>query len=231
MACPKGATEDGFETQFGTNFLGMRLAECCYEGIPELILSAGHFLLFHLLKPTLLASSEPRFNSRVIGLSSSAHRAGVIQLDDLNFTKREYEPWAAYGQAKLAIIHFANELERRYSSQGMHALSLDPGNIVTPLQKHSPESREMMKVPEIAKFLKSPQQGAATTVWAAVAKEWEGRGGKFLNDCEEAVLNPVLGLTPGNGYSKYAFDPETEKALWIESLKLVGLEDDGSAKS
>lgn len=64
-----------------------------------------------------------------------------------------------------------------------------------------------------------------------MAKEWEGRGGRFLNDCAEAEPNQVLGLTPGSGYSKYAYDPETEKRLWIESLKLIGLEDDGSAKN
>lgn len=79
MACPEGATKDGFETQFGTNYL-------------------GHFLLFELLRPTLLASSTPDFNSRVVSVSSSGHRASTVLFDDLDLKKGGYQPWKAYGQ-------------------------------------------------------------------------------------------------------------------------------------
>ena len=108
MACPESRTEDGFETQFGTNHL-------------------GHFLLFQLLKSALLTSSMPSFHSRVISLSSSAHRNCPIQLDDLNLLKTGYNPFKACAQARTAKIYLANEVERRYGSHGLHAYSVMPG--------------------------------------------------------------------------------------------------------
>jgi NAD(P)-dependent dehydrogenase (short-subunit alcohol dehydrogenase family) len=108
MACPESTTEDGFETQFGTNHL-------------------AHFLLFQLLKPTLLASSTPEFNSRVVALSSLGHRSATVQFDDLDFKKQGYQPFVAYGQSKTANIWMANEIERRFGAQGLHAMSVHPG--------------------------------------------------------------------------------------------------------
>ncbi|KAH6988835.1 short-chain dehydrogenase [Ilyonectria sp. MPI-CAGE-AT-0026] len=206
MACPQGKTKDGFELQFGTCHL-------------------GHFLLFQLLKPTLLASSTPEFNSRVISVASAAHREGRINLDDLNWEKTEYNAWSAYGQAKLANIHFANELDRRYGSSGLRAWSLHPGGIFTPLQKYIPNAEEVMSTPEVQRMLKSPEQGSATSVWAAVAQELEGKGGKYLEDV--SVSEPVSGETyvGGPGYAPQAYDPPTEKALWNASLKMLNLED------
>ncbi|KAF6838281.1 putative short-chain dehydrogenase [Colletotrichum musicola] len=208
MACPKGKTADGFETQFGTNHL-------------------GHFLLFQLLKPALLAASTPEFNSRVVSVSSSGHRNGRIQFEDFNFDGEvEYHPWRAYGQSKLANIHLANEIDRRYGSKGLHALSLHPGGIETPLQRHSPELQAQIKLPEIQAFCKSTAQGAATSVWAAIAKELEGQGGKFLEDVSVAEQAPPNWTIADPGYVPAAFDPPTEKKLWTESLKMVGLQDD-----
>ncbi|TDZ37872.1 Retinol dehydrogenase 12 [Colletotrichum spinosum] len=208
MACPKGKTVDGFETQFGTNHL-------------------GHFLLFHLLKPALLASSTPEFNSRLISVSSTGHRSGRIQFEDFNFDSEvEYAPWAAYGQSKLANIHFANEIDRRYAHKGLRAFSLHPGGIATPLQRHSPELQQMIKTPEVIAFLKSTAQGAATSIWAATAKELEGQGGKYLEDCAVAQkVAPDFKMADA-GYVDATYDPPTEKRLWVESLKMVGLEDD-----
>ncbi|KAK7424414.1 hypothetical protein QQX98_000379 [Neonectria punicea] len=207
MACPKDKTKDGFELQFGTCHL-------------------GHFLLFQLLKPTLLASSIPGFNSRVISVASAAHREGQINFDDLNWEDTEYNAWSAYGQAKLANIHFANELDRRYGSSGLHAWSLHPGGIFTPLQKYIPNSEEIMATPAVQRMLKNPQQGSDTSVWAAVAKELEGKGGRYLEDVSES--EPVSGETyvGGPGYAPQAYDPPTEKALWTASLKMLSLEDD-----
>lgn len=85
MATPEGTTQDGFETQFGVNHL-------------------GHFLLFQLLKPTLLASSTPHFNSRVVSLASSNHRFSAVQFDDLGFKKAGYQPYLSYGQSKTANV-------------------------------------------------------------------------------------------------------------------------------
>ena len=73
--------------------------------------------------------------------------------------------------------------------------------------------------------MKSPEQGAATTVYAAVGKEWEGKGGKYLEDCGVAGLcesDDSLAL----GHAKHAYNPDGEKRLWQDSGKMVGVEDD-----
>lgn len=206
MATPEGKTEDGFETQFGT----------CH---------VAHFLLFQLLKSTLLASSSPDFNSRVVALSSSGHRGGGVRSDDYNFEKGNYSPWAAYGQAKTANIYMANEIDRRYGAKGLHGLSVMPGGIMTGLQKHVPGLAEMTKQEAVRKMMKSPEQGAATTVYAALSKEWEGRGGKYLEDCGEAELTASTDAL-SKGYAPHAYDEKAEKKLWTDSLKFVGLKDD-----
>ena len=130
----------------------------------------------------------------------------------------------AYNQSKLANIHFANELDRKYLSQNLRALSLHPGGIITPLTRYlTSSSKELYKLPEIYKILKSPAQGAATSVWAATAKELEGKGGIYLDEVAEAELSPPDAPNYSGGYSAQAFDPSTEKKLWTESLKLTGL--------
>ncbi|KAI0378948.1 NAD(P)-binding protein [Hypomontagnella monticulosa] len=204
MACPQGKTQDGFELQLGINHL-------------------GHFYLFHLLKDALIASATPSFNSRVISLSSAAHRYGKINFDDLNFEHSEYNSFAAYGQSKLATAYFSNELDRRYQSQGVRALSVHPGGIITPLSRYLPSTKELEEHPVISKLLQSTAQGASTTVWAAVAKELEGKGGLYLDEIAEAELTPRDAPTYSGGYGDNTFDVQAEKKLWSESLKLVGL--------
>ncbi|KAI8668452.1 hypothetical protein NCS55_00871100 [Fusarium keratoplasticum] len=212
MFSPKGKTVDGFETQLAINYL-------------------GHFLLFQLLKPALLAASTPEFNSRVIALSSTGHRAGGIRFGDLNFDEPgSYDPMLAYGQAKTANIYLANEIERRYGSQGLHAISLHPGVINTNLSKSLDQATKdfMRNDPGFQKQLKSVAQGAATTVYAAVSKDWEGKGGKYLYDCAEA--GPVRPdsdyMSMDDGYAEWIYDEEKASKLWTESIKLVGLEED-----
>lgn len=208
MASPEGKTADGFETQIGTNYL-------------------AHFLLFCLLKPTLLASVTPQFHSRVVLLSSLGHRFSSVNVNNLNLTG-EYEPWKAYGQSKTAAIWFANETERLYGSKGLHGWSLHPGNIATELQRHmSDELKESWSKDEaLTRSYKSVQQGAATTVWASIATELEGKGGMFLEDCSVAKPYVPSAGTFGPGYSPYAYDPEGEKALWKMSLELVGVSEE-----
>ncbi|KAI9147110.1 Oxidoreductase calI [Paramyrothecium foliicola] len=204
MACPKDETKDGFERQFGTNHL-------------------GHFLLFQLVKDALLASATPSFNSRVISVASAAHRRGKINFDDLNFEKTEYTPLGAYDQSKLANILFANEVDRRYKSQGLRALSLHPGGILTPLTRYLPTIEDIKADEKLYATLKDPAQGAATTVWAAIAKEWEGKGGVYLDEVAEGWLSPSDALYYHGGYAPQAFDPPTEEKLWEVSINLTGL--------
>jgi NAD(P)-dependent dehydrogenase (short-subunit alcohol dehydrogenase family) len=211
MTPPEGKTKDGFETQFGINHL-------------------GHFLLFQLLKQTLLASSTPEFNSRVVSVSSMGHRYGEVRFHDFNYEKEPYNPQTGYGQAKTANIYLANEIDRRYGSSGLHAWSLHPGGIFTNLQRFvPPKMMEAYKGNEqVANYMKSAEQGAATSVWAAVAKELEGKGGKYLSNCEiaDAFNGDPMGAVGHDGYETWAFNPEKEKKLWVESCKMVGVADD-----
>lgn len=103
---------DGFETQIGSNHM-------------------AHFLLFQELKPLLLASSTPSFNSRVINVSSAGHGMGKVNFDDINYEHSEYSKFQAYGQSKTANIYMANAIDRNYGAQGLHGLSLHPGVIMT----------------------------------------------------------------------------------------------------
>ncbi|KAK4501684.1 hypothetical protein PRZ48_007493 [Zasmidium cellare] len=210
MATPEGKTKDGFETQFGTNHV-------------------GHFYLFQLLKDTLLASATPDFPSRVVSVSSFGHRTGEVRFDDYNFEQKDsYNPWISYGQAKTANIYFSNELERRYGSKNLHSTSLHPGGIWTGLQKHVDRS-QMQSDPVQEAYMKNPEQGAATSVYAALSEEWKHKGGRYLSDCVEQKAfehkeNPMF--VGDDGYEEWAYDEEKEGRLWKDSLKMVGLSDD-----
>jgi NAD(P)-dependent dehydrogenase (short-subunit alcohol dehydrogenase family) len=207
MVTPEGTTADGFETQFGTNHL-------------------AHFLLFQLLKPALIASATPSFGSRVVSVSSLGHRYFPPKMENLMLTG-EYDANHAYAHSKTANIWFANEIERRYGAHGLHALSLHPGGIWTGLQVHVPAEHIAVwkSMPEVAKLMKTPEQGAATTVWAAVGKVWEGRGGRYLEDCQ--VSGPAReGYTVAEpGYEAWAYNAENEGKLWEMSNEWVGFEE------
>ncbi|KAL4801857.1 hypothetical protein BDV18DRAFT_70318 [Aspergillus unguis] len=208
MACPEGRTVDGFETQFGVNYL-------------------AHFLLFTLLQPILVSSATAELHSRVVSVASSGHRISPVQFDNINF-EGNYHPWLAYGQSKTANIWMANEIERRYGAQGLHALSLQPGLVGTELGRHLPEEAlAALIASDFAKTdLKNPAQGAATSVLAAVGKEFEGKGGIYLENC--GVPGPYTGPMPdttgyGTGYGEWAYDEEQAKKLWEKGLELLGL--------
>jgi NAD(P)-dependent dehydrogenase (short-subunit alcohol dehydrogenase family) len=194
-------TKDGHELQFGTNHL-------------------AHFVLFQLLKPALLAASTPTFHSRVVAVSSAAHRRnGINDSDNYNFQKGGYSGQLSYDQSKTANVYMANEIERRYGAQGLHATSVHPGAILTELTRHMDESAisAILDRDGMRKSLKSTEQGAATTVWAAIGKELEGTGGKYLQDCRVGVDADV---------APHTYNPEAEARLWRDSLKLVGVEED-----
>ncbi|EEU48202.1 uncharacterized protein NECHADRAFT_75545 [Fusarium vanettenii 77-13-4] len=205
MTPPEGRTKDGFETQFGTNHL-------------------AHFLLFNLVQPALLAGTTPSFASRVVVLSSVAHRFGEVNFEDVNFDGG-YDAMAAYAASKTANLWTANEIERRYGSQGVHAWSVQPGAVLTNLVRHMSDEQKGALDGDayLASIYKNPDQGAATSVWGATAKALEGKGGRYLEDCQIAKeWDPSSGLyTPG--YGAHAYDEEKAGKLWAESLKWVGL--------
>ena len=203
-------TEDGQEVHFATNYL-------------------SEFLLFQLLKPALLASATSDFHSRVVNVSSSAHRAGNLpDSDNYNFEKGGYSHEVAYANSKVACTYLANEIDHRYGSEGLHATSVHPGGIGTNISRHlGPEFVQYITSNEaIVKILKSLEQGAATTVVAAIGKEWENKGGKYLEDCEEAQRGKDDNNTFGVGYVSQTYDQKSEERLWKDSLKIVGISTD-----
>ncbi|KAF8861672.1 NAD(P)-binding protein [Acephala macrosclerotiorum] len=203
MAAPYEKTKDGFESQFQVNHL-------------------SHFLLFSLLKGTMLKSSTPDFHSRVVTVSSIGHAAGEVQFGNYNFGDgKDYTPWAGYGQSKTANIYMTNEIENRYGEKGLHGISLHPGGMWTGLQKYvSPETLAQWKSrPGVDKHVKSFEQGAATSVYAAVGQVFEKKGRLYLVDCDVEQEK----TDKKDGYSPHIYDKDKEARLWEDSLKMVGL--------
>lgn len=206
MACPRGTTEDGFETQFGTNHL-------------------GHFLLTNLLMPLV----ERGDSARIVNLSSRGHHIAGVDFDDPNFERRAYDPWLAYGQSKTANVLFAVGLEQRLGDRGIHAFALHPGGIHTNLGRHMTEADMTALIERIRKNaeasgqtpqpFKSIPQGAATTCWVATADELEGAGGLYCEDCHVADEDDG---SPMGGVRSYAIDPDNAEKLWTLSEELVG---------
>ncbi|KFA67920.1 hypothetical protein S40285_05948 [Stachybotrys chlorohalonatus IBT 40285] len=201
---------DGHELQFAANHL-------------------SHFLLFQLLKPALLAATTPDLQSRVVVVSSEAHRyAPLNETGNYSFEKGCYNQWLAYGQSKLANIYMASEIERRYSAEGLHANSVHPGVVVTDLGRNlsQEQAQAIIGNKDMAPYWKNTEQGAATTLWAAVDREWEGKGGKYLAQCAVAPLGDVAADKGGALRAEHTYSPEHEARLWKDSLALVGLQDD-----
>lgn len=190
MFTPLRSTADGFELQFGVNHL-------------------GHFLLTTSLLPQLVAG-----DARVVTLSSAAHLRWGIDLDDINFERRGYDTFAAYGQSKTANILMTVELQRRYGHQGITALAVHPGTCQTNLGRHMDRStfttlRDMNPSTFAPENMKSVPQAAATTVWAATAPSLAGHGGAYLADCQ------ISEAAPG------ATDPVAAQRLWELSQEWV----------
>jgi NAD(P)-dependent dehydrogenase (short-subunit alcohol dehydrogenase family) len=201
MACPEGRTVDGFEIQFGTNYL-------------------GHFLLVNRLIP-LLAAGAP---SRVVCLSSAGHRFGDVDLDDPNLDQAEYNAFDAYDRSKTAIILYVVELDRRLRDLGVRACAVHPGTIAeTQLQRHLGEDYIAL-LKQHTLHSKSISAGAATSVWAAVLADPDEIGGHYAEDCAVApVSDDEATATSGRtGVRSYAVDPDRAASLWTISEKMVG---------
>ncbi|KPM45821.1 hypothetical protein AK830_g702 [Neonectria ditissima] len=206
MATPEGTkTNDGFEAQFGVNHL-------------------AHFALTAKLLPALLSSSTPAFNSRVVALTSAAHRYSAINWEDVNMAQN-YDPWVSYGQSKTANIWTANYIDRVYGPRGVHALAVHPGGSLTGLHQNVPPEMqaEWQKDATMMASMMTPEQGAATSTWAATAPVWEGRGGKYLSNCTVGEVAKDIASVLDPGYGPHAFDEDGEKRLWALSSELTGM--------
>ncbi|KAK1055889.1 hypothetical protein LTR74_015322 [Friedmanniomyces endolithicus] len=206
MAAPLGKTADGFESQIGTNHF-------------------AHFLLFQLLKPSLLQTAkESGTLSRVITVSSSGHHKDPSS----------YNKWLGYGQSKTANVWMANAIHRRYADKGLIGLSLHPGAILTTDLKRHMVPEDYAPFGDMAlfeKMSKSASQGAATTVWAAVSPHFDdiANGGRYLDDVGESGPVPEGAGVGDGGYAGWAYEAEGEERLWGVSCRAVGVEDERSS--
>ncbi|KAH8841027.1 putative secondary metabolism biosynthetic enzyme [Pyricularia oryzae] len=216
-ATPHGFTQDGYEQQFGVNYL-------------------AHFYLFQMLKPLLLkTAAEHGVKVRVVSTSSTAHTAStVLPAGDYGTADpngRGYEPGVSYAHSSTARIWFCNEAERRYGPRGLHAISTHPGGFASGLMDSADEQARAalaraIEMPHIRRIWKSVEQGAATNALAGVGREYDGHGGFYMEDCGVGRPVPDHLDWAGHGYKSWAFDEAGEKRLWLDSLEMLGLQDD-----
>lgn len=186
MLCPYSKTADGFEMHLGVNHL-------------------GHFLLTFLLLERLKQSAP----SRIVNVSSLAHHGGRIRFHDLNGEK-SYNRGLAYCHSKLANVLFTRELARRLQGTKVTANSLHPGSVHSELVRHSFVMTWLWRI--FSFFLKTPWEGAQTSVYCAVAEELESVTGQYFSDCQPAYVSP------------WGRDDETAKKLWNVSCELLGIQ-------
>jgi NAD(P)-dependent dehydrogenase (short-subunit alcohol dehydrogenase family) len=199
MALPElHRTEQGWELQFATNHL-------------------GHFALALGLHDALAASGG---DARIVSVSSNGHRTSPVVFDDIQFERRPYEAWSAYGQSKTANVLFAVEAGTRWAGDGIVANALMPGGIRTGLQRHQEDAMS----PEIKAIFdsypwKTPEQGAATSALLAASPLVAGVTGRYFEDCDEAVV--TTDPDADYGVRPHALDPEAAARLWEVSLRLL----------
>ncbi len=202
-------TVEGWELQFATNHL-------------------GHFALAVGLHDALARGALERSGSRIVALSSTAHMRAQVDFDDLHFERRAYDPQIAYAQSKTANSLFAVEATHRWAADGIVANAVNPGGVRTGLQRHfTARQKESLDAAEAGGVFtyKTVQQGAATTLVAAVAPEFAHSGGHYLDDAQEAYTVPddaELARHP-HGVKQWALDPVAADRLWTVSSELLRL--------
>lgn len=203
MACPETRMGPGWEAQFATNHL-------------------GHFALTNAIWPALEGGA------RVVSVSSAGHHVSPIRWDDVHFA-RGYDKWRAYGQSKTANVLFAVHLDLLGQDAGVRAFSLHPGKIFTPLQRHLSVAEMIAEgwldangAPADPTF-KTPEQGAATQVWAATSPQLDGLGGLYCEDCDVAMHAEEAG-EPFVGVRDYAIASSEAERLWKLSAQFTGVD-------
>jgi NAD(P)-dependent dehydrogenase (short-subunit alcohol dehydrogenase family) len=193
MAVPElEKTPQGFEAQFGTNFL-------------------GHFALTVGLHKALAAAN----GARVVSLSSTGHHFSPVLFDDLNFDFIPYTPIGAYGQSKTATALLSVAITRHWANDGIVSNAVHPGAIATGLQKHTGGLKTQVE------RRKTPEQGAATSVLLAASPLLDGVSGLYFEDCNQALLVTKRPTDFSGGYAAYAVDPENADRLWDLSHRLL----------
>jgi len=195
MANPLTRVARNIESQFATNHV-------------------GHFELTVRLWPALKKAQAPR----LISLSSVGHRRSPVDFDDWNFERKPYDRWVAYGQSKSANALFAIAANAR----GVKSFAVHPGGILTGLGKFmTPEETESL-VTRARNMMKTVEQGAATTIWAAVSHQLDALGGVYCENCN--IAEPIAADSQETrGVRPWATDPVLAERLWALSEKITGL--------
>ncbi|WP_338607934.1 oxidoreductase [Pelagibacterium nitratireducens] len=207
MAAPLSRDADGHEGQFATNHL-------------------GHFRLTLGLWPALRRAGE----ARVVSVSSRGHQIAGIDFDDVDFTRRPYDKWVAYGQSKTANALFAMGLDARGKDACIRAFSLHPGQVLTGLARH-------LSAEEIAGFdtndsegqprvdpdkgMKTVEQAAAMSLWCATSPLLAGLGGVYCEDSDIVEINTAE--AGRKGVAPWAADASFAERLWTMSEAMTGL--------
>ncbi|UOE51382.1 SDR family NAD(P)-dependent oxidoreductase [Mucilaginibacter sp. SMC90] len=219
---PLTRDDRGYESQFATNHL-------------------GHFQLTAALWPAIQKTA----GARIINVSSSGHYFSPVHFEDVNYNQRPYNKFEAYGQAKTANILFTIELDKRARKFGVRSYSLHPGLILdTNLGRYltfddyvalgavdasgapNPETQAAMQ-----RIQKTPEQGAATTVWCATSPQLRDLGGIYCEDVNVASYDPEFyysGAWQNNmfglkGAAPFALQQDAAKKLWTLSEELTGV--------
>jgi len=205
MASPLMHTAQNFEMQLGANHL-------------------GHFALTTGLAGALEAGAKGGKPARVVSLSSIGHRRSDIRWDDPHFRNGDYEKWTSYGQSKTANALLAVGVTSNWKDRGILANAVMPGGILTPLQRHLSREEQIGfgwidENGAANERMKTPEQGASTSIWAAVGAELEGVGGKYLENCAEAA--PWNAEEPWSGVLHHALNPESAERLWAWSQEEI----------
>ncbi|MGU3294696.1 SDR family NAD(P)-dependent oxidoreductase [Williamsia sp. M5A3_1d] len=204
MATPFELVGGGWESQFAINHL-------------------GHFALVNGLWPCIA-----RGGGRVITVSSSGHQHVGIRWGDVHFAGG-YDRWLAYGQSKSANVLFAAHLATLAKSFGVQSFSLHPGGILTPLQRHMSPADQVdagwidESGAQIARFLVTPQQGAATTAWGATSRLLDSLSGQYLVECDVSEIATTVDMEAGRVMLR-ALDPAEAEKLWQYSAVLTGID-------
>jgi NAD(P)-dependent dehydrogenase (short-subunit alcohol dehydrogenase family) len=191
----------GHEMQFATNHL-------------------GHFALALGLHDALAAARS----ARVVSVSSGGHLRSPVVFDDIDYAFRDYDPFGAYGQSKTANVLFAVEATRKWAADGIVANALMPGGIATPLQRHLPAhyaEQALDAFRAAGSDFKTVEQGAATSVLLAASPLVEGVGGRYFENCNEAVRVDRRGAPGTGGVAPYALDVANAERLWELSLQMI----------
>ncbi len=200
-------TVEGWEMQFATNHLG------------HISLSLG-------LHDALAAGFDDRGEARIVSVTSGAHMRSPIFFDDIHFERREYDPQEAYAQSKTANALFAVEATRRWQDDGIVANAVNPGGVATGLQRSfTQKQKDYLARAEAAGVFayKTVEQGAATTLVAALDPAFAHSGGHYLDDCQEATTVPNTSdlFERPHGVKEWALDPDIARRLWDVSLELI----------